>query len=296
MTTHSFETNIPELIRRLGINLYNDALVAARELIQNANDACILAEGLLGNPKGRIDVTVDERRGVITVQDNGIGMTAEDLQTLLSTIASSKKAQLRRELERKDFEAAGGIAGQFGIGFLSTFIIADKVEVFTRHQSERGPGSHWSSGGDGNYDLVTSSANLPKGTRIVLAVKPEFRRQLTTQAISAALNQHAPFIRTNYHINGSGLPVNHDPAPWDDPENAGLAEAYVSHAFSRRPLIGFYLQHDGPPVTPNGQLLRLRLRGYVAIPDERIYGERLACSSATFAMVSPTGQRSSLAG
>ncbi len=115
MVQKSFKTNIPQLIMKLGGNLYNDPYIAARELLQNANDACVLSEGLLGRPKGRINIITDQKHCTLTISDNGIGMTTYDLDDFLSTIGSSKKEELKADLVRKHFEPARGIAGRFGI-------------------------------------------------------------------------------------------------------------------------------------------------------------------------------------
>ena len=138
MTERAFATNVPDLIQRLGHSLYNDPFIAVRELVQNANDACLLADGLHGTGKGRIDLEIDRNSGTLTVTDTGIGMTEKDLNEFLSTIASSNKTNLRRQLENSKFLHARGIAGKFGIGFLSTFLVAEKVSIKTRHLKESG--------------------------------------------------------------------------------------------------------------------------------------------------------------
>jgi molecular chaperone HtpG len=271
MSRQQFETNIPSLIRRLGLNLYNDPMVAVRELLQNANDACILSEGLHGSPRGRISVTISRNADRIEVEDDGLGMTAEDLHDFLSTIASSKKSELRKKLDADNFQAARGIAGQFGIGFLSTFIVADEVLIQTRHQRERGPGSIWRSVGDGYYEIQPSTANLPKGTKVTLKIKDEFRRSFSPVAVAEALLKHAPYIRTPYYVNQSALPTNHERPPWDDPDNLGLAESYLRLNFDQQPVIGFTVSHDGPYSSDGVTLPRIRCNAYLAIPASRVW-------------------------
>jgi molecular chaperone HtpG len=273
MTREGFETNIPELIRRLGLNLYNDPTISLRELVQNANDACILAEGMLGAARGRIDVTVNARNHELVVTDNGTGMTAEDLRRFLSTIASTRKSEMRRELEARHFDAASGIAGQFGIGFLSTFIIAKEVRVHTRHQRDtRGPGSVWVSGGDGFYEISASPHPLPYGTSVTLVLKEDFWNKITTLAVAEALSTYCPFIRTPYYINDSSLPANHEPPPWSDPANQGLADAYLRSSFDMQPLVNFHFSHRGPATFTGQTLPDLRVQGYLAIPSHAMWG------------------------
>lgn len=271
MTRKAFETNIPELTRRLGLNLYNDPMVAIRELTQNANDACILGEGFHALGRGRIDLNIDEDGSKLIVRDTGIGMTEDDLHLFLSTIASSKKTELRKQLDDQHFEGARGIAGQFGIGFLSTFIIADSVEIKTRHQRERGPGSVWISAGDGFYDVNPSASNLDRGTTVILHVKKEFRKEITASKVSRALVKACPFIRTPYFINNSILPANHEPPPWEEPQDAGLAASYLRSCFNLQPLIGFYINHNGPVLINDQSVQRVRVSGYLAIPDAKLW-------------------------
>ncbi|MEU0396603.1 ATP-binding protein [Streptomyces sp. NPDC006208] len=273
MARYGFETNIPELTRRLGLNLYNDPTISLRELLQNANDACILAEGLLGAPKGRIDISVDSKNHRLSITDSGIGMDERCLKEVLSTIASSTKAELRKELERKHFKPARGIAGQFGIGFLSTFIIADDVHIETRHQQESGPGSLWHSKGDGYYDLRPSPKPLSRGTTVTLVLKEEFRNKINTMTITEALAKYCPFIRTPYYINSSALPANHELPPWSDTDNQGLADAYLRSNFNRRPLVNFYIDHDGPVIIGSESVPHLSISGYLAIPDQQFWSE-----------------------
>ncbi len=278
MATKQFKTNIPELIKKLGRNLYNDPFIAIRELLQNANDACILAEGLYGAQKGRIDIAVDEENRLLSVKDNGVGMTRDDLEKLLSTIASSKKKELREQLDKKNFNYAKGIAGQFGIGFLSTFIIADEVEVRTRHCREKTNGSIWRSSGNGEYTIDNCSEIRPKGTIVTLKIKEEFIQVLNAVKVGSILSHHCPFVRTPYYINSALLPVNHELPPWKAQNDYSVAETYVQNNFQTDPLINFYIDFDGPVIIKKSKhggpekrdvvVKRIRLEGCFTIPNK----------------------------
>jgi Histidine kinase-, DNA gyrase B-, and HSP90-like ATPase len=278
MATKQFRTNIPELITRLSSSLYNDPFIALRELLQNANDACILAEGLYGAGKGKISVRLDLAKRLLEVTDTGIGMTEEDLDKFLSTIAATRKKDLRAQLERNRFAEARGIAGSFGIGFLSTFIIAEEVRVQTRELRERGPGSLWRSTGDGNYEIEQSSKNLDRGTTVSLTVKSEFGTVFDPKKVSEVLHRHCPYIRTPYFINNSALPLNHEAPPWFSINDPTIAESFLQNAYGFRGLIHFYLNFDGPVTIREGKhrgkvVQRVRVDGFFAVPSRTIFGQ-----------------------
>ena len=282
-TEHQFETNIPQLIQRLGVNLYNDRFVCIRELIQNASDACLIAEGALGAGRGRIDVLVEPSQATITIIDNGIGMTADDLHNYLSTIAASRKSAIRRDLTDK-FEGSSGIAGRFGIGFLAVFIVSDDVEVTTRHYTEMKNGHIWQSRGDGKYTIADSNVMLPKGTTIKVKIRNDAMELLDSIKLINILKQHCPFIRTPIYVNRSALAVNHDLPPWHEEADDSAGPSYVSATFHTDPIIKLPIRFDGPWTVDAGEEMlprkqqacrgatvpRVRLNGYFCIPNSNV--------------------------
>ena len=276
MSLHNFETNIPELICKLGINLYNDPMVVIRELVQNANDACIIAEGDGFLSEWRIDIQIDSDCHELIVTDNGIGMTEDDLKKFLSTIASSNKAIKRKELDEKNFKAARGIAGQFGIGFLSTFIIAERIEIKTRHQNEKSQGTIWVSSGDGHYTLEKSNSQLPKGTTIKVIIKQGYQNKINPIKITEALNKYCPYIRTPYYFNNSHTAINNELPPWNNPDIQGIGESYLRSTYQKRPLIEFYIKYEGDVLVEEEakkEVVNIRIYGYLAIPDKKLWNE-----------------------
>jgi HSP90 family molecular chaperone len=282
---YSFETDISALITRLSANLYNDKFTCLRELVQNASDACLIAEGTLRAARGRIDITIDRNNSVFSITDTGIGMTEEDLRLQLSTIATSHKASIRRELS-DTFEGSSGIAGRFGIGFLSVFIVSDDVTVITRHHNEPRNGYIWRSKGDGSYSIEASPRQLPKGTTVQVKIREDARDLLDVNALIATLKRHCPFIRTPYFINSSALSVNHDVPPWYEEASGDAGRSYILEQFSCNPIIEFRIAYDGPGKLPEDQrhigsrsafgatravtVPRVRLNGYFAIPDKSV--------------------------
>ena len=119
-----------------------------------------------------IVIEADKDARTLIVRDNGIGMTREEVVDLIGTLAKSGTAELRQKLrEAKNAAASEDLIGQFGIGFYSTFMVADKVELLTRKAGES-DATRWVSSGDGTY-TVESVDDAPQGTSVTLHLKPE---------------------------------------------------------------------------------------------------------------------------
>ncbi|MBY4677785.1 molecular chaperone HtpG [Marinobacterium arenosum] len=176
--THGFQTEVKQLLQLMIHSLYSNKEIFLRELISNASDAAeklrfaALSDGSLYENDGdlRIRVSFDKDAKTLTVEDNGIGMTRDDVVEHLGTIAKSGTAQFLASLtgdQTKDSQ----LIGQFGVGFYSSFIVADKVEVFTRKAGvDAADGVHWVSEGEGEFEVATID-KAERGTRIVLHLK-----------------------------------------------------------------------------------------------------------------------------
>jgi molecular chaperone HtpG len=176
--TMGFQAEVKQLLKLMIHSLYSHKEIFLRELISNASDALdklrfeALAkpELLQGGSELTITIDADSKAHTLTVTDNGIGMSREEAIEHLGTIAKSGTAEFLSRLtgdQKKDAQ----LIGQFGVGFYSSFIVADRVEVFSRRAgSDAGAGVHWDSRGDGEFTV--SDAELPdRGTRIVLHLK-----------------------------------------------------------------------------------------------------------------------------
>ena len=178
--TLSFQTEVKQLLHLMIHSLYSNKEIFLRELISNASDACdklrfqaLKDDALLAEDSDlTIRVEYDKEAGTVTLTDNGIGMTRDDVIANLGTIAKSGTADFLKNLtgdERKDSQ----LIGQFGVGFYSSFIVASAVDVYTRRAgTSADAGVHWRSEGEGEFSLA--DVTLPqRGTRIVLHLKPE---------------------------------------------------------------------------------------------------------------------------
>ncbi|MBH1937442.1 molecular chaperone HtpG [Streptomyces sp. AV19] len=178
-TTFEFQVEARQLLQLMIHSIYSNKDVFLRELVSNASDALdkLRLEKLrddsldadVSDLHVRIDIDKDAR--TLTVRDNGIGMSYDEVGQLIGTIANSGTAKFLQELrEAKDEAGAEGLIGQFGVGFYSGFMVADEVTLVTRRAGED-QGTLWTSRGEGTYTLETVD-DAPQGTSITLHLKP----------------------------------------------------------------------------------------------------------------------------
>ncbi|MEB0040557.1 MULTISPECIES: molecular chaperone HtpG [unclassified Pseudomonas] len=176
--TLGFQTEVKQLLHLMIHSLYSNKEIFLRELISNASDAvdklrfeALSKPDLLeGGAELKIRVSFDKDAKTVTLEDNGIGMSREDAITHLGTIAKSGTADFMKNLSG-DQKKDSHLIGQFGVGFYSAFIVADKVEVFSRRAGvPASEGVHWSSKGEGEFEIATVE-KADRGTRIVLHLK-----------------------------------------------------------------------------------------------------------------------------
>ncbi|TAL73702.1 MAG: molecular chaperone HtpG [Rhodanobacter sp.] len=225
--TRSFEAEVAQVLHLVTHSLYSHKEIFLRELVSNASDACdklrfeALAKPELmgGDSELHIDVSWDEAARTITVRDNGIGMNRDEVVANIGTIASSGT---RRFLEAMSGEqkADARLIGQFGVGFYSAFVVADKVTVLTRHAgSAAADGVKWESDGKGEYTLETAEL-AERGTTIVLhlgADEDEFLKGWKLKSLIRTYSDHVAFpIR---------VPEEKDGKPTDQWETVNAASA-----------------------------------------------------------------------
>ena len=161
--TLGFQTEVKQLLNLMIHSLYSNKEIFLRELISNASDATdklrfeALAkpELLEGGAALKIRISFDKEAKTVTLEDNGIGMSREDAITHLGTIAKSGTADFLHHLSG-DQKKDSHLIGQFGVGFYSAFIVADKVDVFSRRAGlAASEGVHWASKGEGEFEIAT---------------------------------------------------------------------------------------------------------------------------------------------
>jgi molecular chaperone HtpG len=174
---HSFEADVSRLLHMMVHSVYSDRDVFLRELISNAADACekLRYESILQpqlNPEGtqpEILVKLDEKASTVVVEDNGIGMSHDEMIDALGTIARSGTKAFMERLEAAKTGDKAQLIGQFGVGFYSSFMVAERVDVISRRAGEAAAWK-WSSDGKGSYDMVAVDLDQApeRGTRVIL--------------------------------------------------------------------------------------------------------------------------------
>lgn len=199
--TLGFQTEAKQLLHLMIHSLYSNKEIFLRELISNASDAADkLRFSALANPglfeddtDLKITVDFDSKKKTITISDNGIGMNRDEVVENLGTIAKSGTAQFLGSLtgdQKKDSQ----LIGQFGVGFYSAFIVADKVEVFTRKAGDNPEqGVRWESSGESDF-IVESVAKTERGTRIVLHLKKAEKEFAESFRLRSIVRKYADHI------------------------------------------------------------------------------------------------------
>ncbi|CQD17971.1 heat shock protein 90 [Mycobacterium europaeum] len=175
-----FQAEARQLLDLMVHSVYSNKDSFLRELISNASDALdkLRLEAFRNKDLNadtsdlHIDIEVDKDARTLTIRDNGIGMTRDEVVSLIGTLAKSGTAELRQQLrEAKNEAASEELIGQFGIGFYSSFMVADKVELLTRKAGES-EATRWESSGEGTY-TIEAVEGAPQGTSVTLHLKPE---------------------------------------------------------------------------------------------------------------------------
>ena len=183
VTAHAFQVNLAGVIELLSAHLYSGPQVYLRELLQNAVDA--IAARQLAGPALAGEITVELLAGAggaatLIFEDNGIGLTEEEIHRFLATIGSSSK--------RQDLPGPTDFIGQFGIGLLSGFMVSDEIVMVTR-SVQAGPAYEWRGRSDGSYSVrALPGSEVQPGTKVFLRAKPaadEISRRITSGITSA---------------------------------------------------------------------------------------------------------------
>jgi molecular chaperone HtpG len=257
-------TNFEGLIRLLAKNLYPEPDVFVRELIQNAHDSIILRRELEPELDGRIDVEYDSNARTIIFRDNGIGMDQKDIKEFLAVIGSTGTGTARQQLQEQGKEAAYKLIGQFGIGMLSAFVVADKVVVRTRKLGAQ-EAFAWHNAGSAGCELYADD-KTQAGTEVVVIVGTSYTFMLNKNRLRDAIIKYCDFIPFRINLNGQG-PVNTIEGPWHRQHWSSEAEKEASYKsfLNRR-------YHDDVPldVIPIEINESFKARGALYISDRHV--------------------------
>ena len=256
----TFQAEVSKLLDIVAHSLYSHKEIFLRELISNASDACdrlryaALTDAALagGDADFKITLSVDKKANTLTVTDNGDGMNHDDLTEVLGTIARSgtqafvdqMAASTKDTGKKKGKDAKGGddmaLIGQFGVGFYSTFMVADKVEVLTRKAGDK-KAWQWSSDGKGEFTIDEAERDA-RGTDVILYLDKKEKEYLDPARIEHIVKQHSDHIGIPIILKGDGgedgdKTLNTASALWTRPKKDITSEQYTefyhhaAHAF-----------------------------------------------------------------
>ncbi|BBA70826.1 molecular chaperone HtpG [Geobacter sulfurreducens] len=202
-TVKKFETEVQQLLDLVIHSLYSNKDIFLRELISNSSDAIdkVLFEShqnaavIEGEPEGKIKLIPDKEAGTITIRDNGVGMTLEEVEKNIGTIAHSGTKAFLANLKEQNVADHPELIGQFGVGFYASFMVADRVTLVTRRAGhDKAAGVRWESTGDGTY-TVEECAKETRGTEITLHLKEEMKEYLDEWKVRSIVRKYSDYVQ-----------------------------------------------------------------------------------------------------
>ena len=221
--TKSFQTEVQQLLDLVIHSLYSNREIFLRELISNSSDAIDQARFLsltdksVAEPEGgwRIKLAINQEAGEIHVRDNGIGMTAAEVEENIGTIAHSGTKAFLKHLKESEQADQPELIGQFGVGFYSAFMVADRVTLTTKRAGSDEPAVRWSSAGGGTYEIGEDDREFA-GTAITLHLKEDAREFLDRWKLREIVKKYSDYI---------AVPIVMDAEPPPEPEEGGDDDA-----------------------------------------------------------------------
>ncbi len=255
----TFQAEIKQLLHLLSHSLYQSREIAIRELISNASDALdkmryVALTDETRREEGPLEIVVQGRESdrELIIRDTGIGMTHDELVTNLGTIAHSGSIEFLKAMALKRQEKADvSLIGQFGVGFYSAFMIADKVRVRTRSFAEE-TGWQWESEGTGTFSVKPAAEPLERGTEVILHLKEDAQEFASDWRIKEIVRRFSSFIPHPIRLGTGGEVINDQKPIWVEPKSQVTDEQYtrfyqhLSHHTDEKPLWHLHLAADSP--------------------------------------------------
>ncbi len=264
--------NIFPIIKK---SLYTDHEVFFRELVSNAVDAIskmsmIARSGEYSGEVGEAEITIsiDQDENTLSITDNGIGMTDEEIKKYINQVAFSSAEEF---IEKYKSNSDDSIIGHFGLGFYSSFMVATKVDIDTLSYQEGAQAVHWSCDGSPQFQLE-DSARTQRGTTITLTLMEEEKEYLEASRIQQLVKTYCDFMPVSIKMDGETL--NRQTAPWRDSPSNLTDDDYLElyrylYPFQEEPLLWVHLNTDYPFVV-NGILYFPKLKPDVDVSQGNI--------------------------
>ncbi|MEH2213626.1 molecular chaperone HtpG [Nostoc sp.] len=264
--------NIFPIIKK---SLYSDHQIFLRELVSNAVDAIQKLKmvsragdyaGDIGEPE--IEIAIDKDKKTLSISDNGIGMTADEVKKYINQVAFSSAEEFIHKYEGKSDQP---IIGHFGLGFYSSFMVAQKVEIDTLSYQEGAQAVHWSCDGSPAFTLEESSRTT-RGTTIILSLQGEEEEFLESARIKNLVKTYCDFLPVPIKLDGEV--INKQKAPWRESPSNLTQEDYLEfyrylYPFQEEPLLWVHLNTDYPFII-NGILYFPKMRPDVDVTKGQI--------------------------
>ncbi len=215
---HTTKVDLDGLLEVLGKNLYSTPAVAVRELIQNAHDACMRDQVENSNSSNNytIHISTNTEKQQLTIEDNGSGLTDKEIIDYLATVGSGYTRQIRHQTDSND------MIGYFGLGFLSAYVIADKVEVWTTSYQDPDQGWYFSSKGGQKFSLLKTKPRS-QGSKVLLHLSDEHSDLAENHTLQHLLEKYCCLLPIDIFLNDKSEPINQFEPPWLDKNLSPLA-------------------------------------------------------------------------
>lgn len=205
---HRTQVNLEGLLEVLGKNLYSSPIVAVRELIQNSHDACIRRRIESGDDfEAKIHLRTFVDKNELHIEDNGAGLSKSEIVQYLATIGSGYTRQLRDQTQSVD------MIGYYGLGFLTAYVVASKVEVYTC--SYHDPDQSWKFvSNDGQRFSIEKTDDRAIGSKVVLVLADEFQQLANAEILAVVLKRYCSLLQIKIFLNNDKQAINHLLPPW----------------------------------------------------------------------------------
>jgi len=268
--SHEFQAETRKLLDIVARSLYSEKEVFIRELISNSSDAIEKVRYLLATNEKNIEnsqrsleirIDLDKIKRTMTISDTGVGMSKEDMIQNLGTIARSGSKAFMDEMKEQGQADPNAIIGQFGVGFYSAFMVADKIEVYSLASEPGSVGQHWESDGTGSY-TISEAQGVKEGTKVIIHLKEECSEFADHNKVRDIIKKYSSFVGSTLYIDGEKAsdlqPVwLMDPKSVDVETHEGFYR-YISNAFDK-PRFVHHFRADAP----------LDIRALLYVPDSR---------------------------
>ncbi|MGZ3418130.1 MAG: ATP-binding protein [Polyangiales bacterium] len=227
------QVDLTGLMTVLGEHLYSTPIVAVRELVQNAHDSCVRRRIEDKNPaQPTIVVKGDPNARTLSVEDTGAGLTHDEIVAYLATVGAGYTRKLRQETGRDD------LIGLFGLGFLSAFVVSERISVITTSYQEPDRGWHYQSKNGERYTLEAATPR-PVGTRVELLLKEKFAKLSDPEVLRTVLGRYGALLPLPVFVDDDSVPLNAESPPWrgdreEHPVRARKARLDFAGRFERR--------------------------------------------------------------